>query len=112
MGISQQAISALLTRGVLAREGTLGEWILAYGSNLREQAAGRATKGELDLATERARWAKKQADRVAMENAEKRRELAPVALLEHVLAGISRRIVGVLESIPVQIKRRAPDMPA
>jgi phage terminase Nu1 subunit (DNA packaging protein) len=46
-----------------------------------------------------------------MENAKARREIAPIALLEAVLARTSRQIAGILEAIPVQIKRQAPELP-
>lgn len=106
VGISQQAVSELVQRGILARGAVLQEWLLSYCGNLREQAAGRASDGELDLVQERARLAKEQADKVAMSNAQMRRELAPVVMLEAVLARTARQIAAVLEAIPTQIKRR------
>ncbi|MDE1715734.1 terminase small subunit [Chromobacterium amazonense] len=105
VGISQQAVSELVSRGVLAQGGTLIAWLQSYCANLREQAAGRASNGELDLVQERARLAKEQADRVARRNAQEERELAPVWALEVTLAGVSRQIASVLEAIPVKIKR-------
>lgn len=90
---------------MLTREASLGEWITAYCANLREHAAGRAGKGEFNLVDERARLAKEQADRVARENAVADRELAPVALLETTLAQLARQLAGILEAIPVKLKR-------
>lgn len=83
---------------------------IAYIRRLREQAAGRATTGDLALATERARLAREQADRVAMENARRRRELAPVSTIETVLARVSRQIAGILEALPVQLRRRSTNL--
>ncbi|WP_225548144.1 terminase small subunit [Chromobacterium violaceum] len=105
VGISQQAVSELMARGILVPGDQLRGWLQAYCSNLREQAAGRATEGGVSLVTERARLAKEQADRVARLNARESRELAPVWALEVTLAGISRQIASVLEAIPVKIKR-------
>lgn len=97
----------MMERGVIKQGATAGEWLKDYCSHLREVAAGRAASGELDLASERARLASEQADKVAMQNAVSRRELAPVTLIEEVLAKVGRQIAGVLESIPVQLKRRS-----
>lgn len=105
VGISQQAVSDLISRGVLAQGALLSDWLHAYCLHLREQAAGRASSGDLDLIQERARLAKEQADKAAMLNARLRRELAPVWTLEVTLAGVARQIAGVLEAIPVKLKR-------
>lgn len=83
---------------------------IAYIQRLREQAAGRATAGDLDLATERARLAREQADKVAMQNAVTRGELTPTVLLEQVLAGTASRIAGILDAIPGLVKRRVPEL--
>lgn len=105
VGISQQAVSDLTARGILRRGDSAGQWLIAYCANLRGQAAGRASMGDLDLVQERARLAKEQADRVALENQQSRRELAPVALMESTLGMLANKIVGVLESIPVNLRR-------
>jgi len=110
VGISQPAVSELLTRGVLQRHGSAGEWLKAYCGNLREQAAGRASGGDLDLVQERARLAKEQADKVAMANAQTRKELAPISLIELVLANMGRQVAGVLEALPVQLKRSSTNL--
>lgn len=107
VGVTQQAVSDMVTQGVLPRGGKLSEWVAAYCARLREQAAGRAANGDLQLASERARLASEQADRIAMINAERRRELAPVAVLEVVLARVGRQIAGILEALPIQIKRHS-----
>lgn len=107
VGISQPAVSDLISRGVLVNGGAAGEWLIAYCAHIREIAAGRATNGDLDLATERARLASEQADKVAMQNAIMRREYAPVSLLAHSVAKTGRQIAVILEAIPVQLKRRS-----
>lgn len=111
VGISQPAVSDLIKRDVLAEGDTLANWIIAYCSNLREQAAGRAgADGGLDLVSERARLAKEQADKVAYQNAITRNQLAPVDLLEEVLAKAAAKINGVFDAIPGMIKRRVPTL--
>lgn len=112
VGISQPAVSDLIGRGVLS-EGAIGvEWVREYCGHLREIAAGRVADGDLDLAGERARLAKEQADRIAMQNAERRGELAPVALLETVLANAGTKVGRILDTIVPQIRRRVPGVPA
>ncbi|WP_349609122.1 terminase small subunit [Cupriavidus sp. DF5525] len=87
--------------------------LLAYCSHLRETAAGRASEEEgLDLVTERARLAKEQADRIALQNEVTRRELAPVHLIEQVLSQAGARVAGILEAIPGMLKRRLPSLSA
>ena len=112
VGVTQQAISDLVNRGTLRRGDTAGAWLISYCANLREQAAGRASTGDLDLVQERARLAKEQADKVAMANAVERRELAPVSLMEVILAKLGRQIVGILEALPVTLKRNCPHLAA
>jgi len=107
VGISQPAVSDLISRGMLVNGGSAGEWLIAYCAHIREVAAGRATNGDLDLATERARLASEQADKVAMQNAIMRREYAPVSLLAHSVAKTGRQVAVILEAIPVQLKRRS-----
>lgn len=110
VGVTQQAISDQLSRGVLQRGDTAAGWLRAYCRNLREQAAGRASMGDLDLVQERARLAKEQADKVAMANAVERRELAPVSLMEVTLSKLGRQIIGILEALPVNLKMNCPHL--
>lgn len=111
VGISQPAVSDLIKRGVLTDGDNVKNWLVSYCSHLREQAAGRAgSDGSLDLVSERARLAKEQADKVAFQNAITRNQLAPVELLEEVLAKAAGRINGIFDAIPGMIKRRVPNL--
>jgi len=112
VGISQPAVSDLLSRGVIAQGQSAGEWLRGYCANLREVAAGRQAGEGFDLPTERARLAREQADKIAMQNAQTRRELAPAYLIEEVLAKAGAKVAGILEAIPGQVKRRLPSLPA
>jgi phage terminase Nu1 subunit (DNA packaging protein) len=112
VGISQQAVSDLLKRDVLVRGQPAAVWLHAYCAHLREQAAGRAAAGDLDLATERAALARAQRERIEMQNAETRKESAPVVLLEIAVAAIGRKVAAVLEAVPVKIKRRSKNLTA
>lgn len=106
LGISQQTVSGFETRGVCRRDMTLIEWLRAYTGHLREQAAGRAAAGDLDLATERAALARAQREKIEMQNAVTRRELAPAHLLEEILASAGARMGAIFDAIPGAIRRR------
>lgn len=109
VGVSQQAVSDLLARGVIRQGDTARTWLLAYCENLRAVAAGRDPDGE--LSTERARVARATAEKIEMQNAVTRRELAPIAALEVVLNDVAKRIAARLDSLVPQIRRTAPEVP-
>lgn len=91
---------------------SLDEIRIAYIRRLREQAAGRAAAGALDLATERAMLAREQRVRLEMQNAITRKELAPVALITQLLAKTAAKIAGQFDAIPGLVRRRAPQFGA
>lgn len=107
VGISQPAVSDLLSRRVLSGGGTGGQWLREYCGHLREIAAGRAASGDLDLASERAGLAKAQREKIEMQNAVTRGELAPRTLLEQVLAGVAPKVCGLLDSIVPALRKRS-----
>lgn len=107
VGISQQAVSKLIARGVMTSGADAGQWLREYCRNLREVAAGRLAAGDIDLATERALLAREQREKIAMQNAVTRGELAPRALLTQVLAAVAPRVCGLLESIVPALRRRS-----
>ena len=111
LDLSQAAVSQWLDRlGIDWKVSCLDEIRVAYIRSLREQAAGRAASGDLDLATERARLAKEQADKVAMQNAETRGELTRTVVLEQILTGAAAKIAGILDAIPGMVRRRVPGL--
>ena len=112
VGISQQAVSDLARRKILMEGASASEWLLAYCDHLREVAAGRGGSNALELAAERARLAKEQADKLAMANAVTRGELAPVTLLEQVIVRSGARMGRLLETIPGLLRRRQPNLTA
>lgn len=75
VGISQPAVSGLISRGVLEEGASGSMWLLAYCRHLRETAAGRASSGDHDLATERARLAHHNANLASMEERKRSGEL-------------------------------------
>jgi phage terminase Nu1 subunit (DNA packaging protein) len=112
VGISQQAVSGLAARGVIDASMAGQQMLLAYCSHLREQAAGRAASGSLNLVDERAKLAKAQRERIELENAVTRKELAPVALMVEVLAKAGAKVAGILDGIPGAVRRRVPSLTA
>lgn len=112
VGMSQQAVGDLAARGVIDMAMSGQQMLHAYCAHLRETAAGRQASGSLNLAAERAGLAKAQKERVEMQNSVTRGELAPVALIEEVLARAGARISGIFDAIPGAVRRRVPALPA
>jgi hypothetical protein len=50
VGISQQAVSKLVTKGVIPKTGSYREWLLAYTGALRTTASGREEEARLTSA--------------------------------------------------------------
>ena len=112
IGISQQAISEIERRGVCDRGMTLLQWWRTYTNHLREQAAGRLASGDLDLATERAALARAQREKIEMQNAVTRKELAPAYLLEEIIANAGAKMAAIFEAIPGALRRRNQNLTA
>lgn len=112
VGISQPAVSDLIERGTLTPMAHASVWLREYISALREVAAGRIASGDLVLATERARLAKEQADRIALQNAVTRREYAPTVIIEEVLTRTAARINVIFEALTGSLRRNFPDLSA
>ena len=80
---------------------------------VEKEQSGRLEGGsEIDTEYERGRLARAQADAKELDNAERRKELAPVELLEWTLSKACAQISAVLETIPLQVKRRVPKLGA
>lgn len=113
LDMDQSVVSRLMAEiGIDWKVASMDEIRVAYIRRLREQAAGRATNGELDLATERAGLAKAQRERIEMQNAVTRGELAAVSLIEEVLTKAAGKVAGILDAIPGMVRRRVPGLGA
>lgn len=108
VGISQPAVSELLTRGTLKAKDPLRVWLLAYTSQLREQAAGRGADGE--LAANRAAESGTRNEMLQIKLKRMRGEFAPVVVIEQVLAHIGSQIASKLEPLPARIKMLSPGL--
>jgi phage terminase Nu1 subunit (DNA packaging protein) len=98
--------------GINCKTNTVDEIRIAYIRHLREQAAGRATTGDLDLATERAALAREQRIRIEMQNAVTRREFGPVEAIEFGLTELMVRVASQLDTIPGKVKKASDKLTA
>jgi hypothetical protein len=106
VGVTQQAVGDMISRGVFAAGLPLGNQLQSYCHHLREAAAGR----EGGLARERELETKVRRELGEIKLAEARREYAPVAALEQVLAAVGRAVAGHLEPLPGQIHKLCPQL--
>lgn len=113
VGVTQPAISAMVSDGKLQGDGTLGEVLQAYCQRLRLQAAGRMGDevGGLDLVQERAALAREQREGQAIKNAVARKEFAPVGLLADVLGMAASAVVDRFDQLEGQLRKACPDLP-
>lgn len=111
--ISEARVSQMLADGILTPGAPIGDWLGLYIHRLRAQAAGRmgSEAGGLDLVQERAALAREQRERVALQNAATRGELAPIELLRDVLGKAIAIMVSELEQVDGLIAQTAPDLP-
>lgn len=107
VGISQQSVAEFDKRRILNKEMTCAERLVKYCSHIREQAAGRATVGDLDLATERAGLAREQRLRLEMQNAVTRREYGPIIEMELGLADVLAMAGSKLDTIVGKLRKRS-----
>lgn len=61
---------------------------------------------------EKLRLTKAQADWQELKNAQTNRDLAPVKLIEYVVASAGRQISAILDALPLQLKKRNPKLTA
>lgn len=108
VGISQPAVSELLTKGILKAGQPTRIWLLAYTRQLREQAAGRGADGE--LAANRAAESGTRNEMLQIKLKKMRGEYAPVIAIEQVLAHIGTQIASKLEPLPARIKMLCPQL--
>lgn len=82
VGITQQAVSDAVSRGVLEPEASLGQWLLGYCAHLRDVAAGRGGDDQFTLTQARARQAIADATLKELDYLERVGELVAVQDLE------------------------------
>ncbi|MEJ2630922.1 MAG: hypothetical protein P8011_01610 [Acidihalobacter sp.] len=88
LGISQQAVSDLIRRGVLPADGDIDQARMTYCEHLRAVAAGRGGQdNQVDLTQARARQASADADLKELDYCQRTGSVVAVAELEPQLAG-------------------------
>lgn len=117
LGVSSRTVRKLAARGLVVKTARgaydLVPSIQRYCEHLRSVAAGHGGEdAALDLATERARLAKEQADGHALKNAAARAELVPVPEVERRWADILRRVRSGLLAVPSRSRQRLPHLTA
>ena len=99
IGTSHQAVSKLIKTGILDLSEGLDACRLRYIEHLREQAAGRLSKGKYDLTTERARLAHHQANEKQLQVKKLDGELIPaeqvLEMLQHVIANARAKLLAL-----------------
>lgn len=108
VGLSQQHVSRLVAAGVLVEGATLREWVHAYTQRLRDTAADRARQSSPELQFERRQLLRARIEGLRMQNAARMAELAPVAVMESVLAKAGARIAPILGEIPPALRAELP----
>lgn len=110
VGVTKQAISAMIQEGKLPDCKTTGELISAYCERLRDQAAGRlgGVPGGLDLVQERAALAREQRIAQKMKNDVANGVYAPIGLLSDVLGFASSAVVGHLDQLEGLLRKSCP----
>ena len=112
LDISDRRLRELLTEwDIDHRQVPLAEIRMRYIRKLREEAAGRAAQGDIDLPTERALLARSQRVGQEIKNEIARGTYAPIELLTDVLSNAAQAVVDRLEQIPAGIIRVCPDLP-
>jgi terminase small subunit / prophage DNA-packing protein len=111
LDISERSVRELLDEQELDhKQCSLSEIRVAYIRHLREVAAGRGGEDGITLVKERALLAREMRIAKAMQNAERRGALAPVGVLEQVLASTGAKIGKILATIKGEIRRRFPQL--
>jgi phage terminase Nu1 subunit (DNA packaging protein) len=108
IGVSEPAVSGLIKRGIIQPEQSLGVWLLAYCSHLREQAAGRS----IELSEERAGLAREQKLLARIRKQKELEEWAPIANITLVLSKATAQMASIFDGIPIQLKRQFADLTA
>lgn len=102
-GISQQAVSKLIDKGILVKGQTLREWLLFYCDRLREEAAGRAGADQVSLTQARTREAIASAILKEQQVHEKAGTLIPAEEIEPELSAMVTAMRTELLTLPDKI---------
>lgn len=108
LGANSRAIRGLARDGILKRHGRAmyrrNEAVRAYCDHLRERATRKAST-DPEYRAERTRAVREQADKLALLNAAKRRELIPAVEIEAAWAGILRDVRAAMLALPSRLSQ-------
>lgn len=106
LGMSDSWVRDRMQAGDLPRPGcTAEEYVEAFLTFKLRKFEDAEADGTLDLQAERARLAKEQADEKAMDNAERRREIASLPNMTAAVVGLISLVVGKLSQVPAQVAK-------
>lgn len=106
LGMSDSWVRDRMQAGDLPRPGTTAEeYVEAFVTYRMRKYELADEDGTLDLQAERARLAKEQADEKAMDNAERRRELASLPDMTGAIVGLIALTVARLSQVGAQVAK-------
>lgn len=109
LGVSTRRINQLAQEGILTRTApgrlNLRDSIQAYCAYIRESAAHRM--GDHDIQAEKLRLTREQADKAALDNATRRKELTPLAEVEREWVAFCVDLRAKLLAIPSRVASQA-----
>lgn len=108
IGVTQQAVSDMVGRGVLQPGQTFKEWTRAYCNHMRGVASGRGSDAE--LAKERAHATRVARERNEIKLAVDLGQFAPATGLELVLATVGSAVAARLESLMPKLHKLCPEL--
>lgn len=108
VGITAASMSVNAKLGIFEGASTNRDGVLRYCARLRASAA----RQEGGLSDERAKLAAAQRERVEMENAVRRAELAPVTTLRETLAAVAAACVAHIDAVVPKARQRLPHLSA
>lgn len=114
LNISERRLQQLAKEGIVPKSGRgrypLAGCIRGYVTYLQEQVDG--GKDVIDYRQEKARGERVKAERMEFDLAVKRREYAPISMLEEVLDRVSSAAAARLDAITSRLHQRYPSMKA
>jgi terminase small subunit / prophage DNA-packing protein len=114
LGIGVRHVDDLADKGILEKVSrgrfAVRRSVTGYCAFLRNHAEQRSPTPT--HAAEKLRYAKEQADKLALANAATRRELVPASEVESTWAGILRDVRAAMLSLPSRIQQRLPHLSA
>jgi phage terminase Nu1 subunit (DNA packaging protein) len=115
LGVSEQTVRELAVREVVVRRGrglyALKESVRNYCDTMRKSLTGRGGEAQAaTVASERARLAKAQADKVELANARARGALLDARAVEAEWSGVLRTVRAGMLAVPSRTAQRLPHL--